>query len=36
MMKTIPLTPLFAARIEGVDVARGRPHPGVARPLPGH
>jgi alpha-ketoglutarate-dependent 2,4-dichlorophenoxyacetate dioxygenase len=23
MMKTIPLTPLFAARIEGVDVARG-------------
>ena len=23
MMRTIPLTPLFAARIEGVDVARG-------------
>ncbi len=21
---------------DGVDVARGRPHPGVARPLPGH
>jgi DNA-binding transcriptional ArsR family regulator len=21
---------------DGVDVARGRPHPGVARPMPGH